>query len=306
MTDHDGTHCTESSRSVQVEGQSGELYNPDMLKQTRIALIGGGNMTEALVNGLLSAGQTAPENLYGTDVRPDRVNLLRERYGIRAGGQNRETAAWGQIIILSVEPQVLPAVMKEIRPVISPPRLLISVAAGYPIRKIAAEAPAGVGIVRVMPNTPASILAGISALTYGAGVSESDQMLARMIFESVGKVICVEERLMDAVTALSGSGPAYVYLMVEALADGGVRMGLPRSTAELLAAQTVLGAAQMMLETGEHPARLKDRIASPGGTTMAGLYALESAGFRATIISAIEAAFARSGDLCLDKIDLNY
>lgn len=304
MTGHDGTHCTESPRPVQVEGQSAELYNRVMLERTKIALIGGGNMTEALVHGLLSAGQTAPENLYATDVRPDRVTLLRDRYGIRAGEQNREAAAWGQVIILSVEPQVLPAVMKEIRPVIVPPRLVISVAAGYPIRKIAAEAPAGIGIVRVMPNTPSGMLAGISALTYGPGLSESDQILARTIFESVGTVVSVEERLMDAVTALSGSGPAYVYLMVEALADGGVRMGLPRAAADLLAAQTVLGAAQMLMDTGEHPARLKDRVASPGGTTIAGLYALESAGFRATIISSIEAAFARSRELGTDQSHL--
>jgi len=149
----------------------------------------------------------------------------------------------------------------------------------------------------VMPNAPALVREGMSALALGPGVTEEDVQFARTLFEAVGRVLVVEERLMDVVTGLSGSGPAYAFLVIEAMADGGVKMGLPRAVAELLAAQTVLGAARMLLETGEHPARLKDRVASPGGTTMAGLHQLEQGGLRATLMAAVEAATKKSEDL---------
>ncbi len=152
-------------------------------------------------------------------------------------------------------------------------------------------------VVRAMPNTPALVREGMTALALGSAVSEEDSRLARTVFEAVGRVVLVEERLMDAVTGLSGSGPAYVFLAIEALADGGVQMGLPRQTAELLAAQTVLGAARLVLESGVHPAQLKDRVASPGGTTIAGLYQLEQGSFRATLMAAVEAATIRSKEL---------
>ena len=151
-----------------------------------------------------------------------------------------------------------------------------------------------------MPNTPSSVLAGVTALSMGSGVSEHDQGLARAIFESVGKVVAVAEQLMDVITGLSGSGPAYVYLTIEALADGGVNMGLSRQVAELLAAQTLLGAARMVLETGEHPGRLKDRVASPGGTTIAGIQKLEEGKLRAAFMNAVEAATKRSEELGLE------
>jgi pyrroline-5-carboxylate reductase len=152
-------------------------------------------------------------------------------------------------------------------------------------------------VIRAMPNTPAMVREGMTALAKGLGVSEDEMRLAREIFESVGRVVLIEERLMDAVTGLSGSGPAYVFQAIEALADGGVKMGLPRATAELLAAQTVLGAARLVLESGEHPAKLKDRVASPGGTTIAGLHQLESGRLRATLMAAVEAATKRSQEL---------
>lgn len=268
-----------------------------MLKGTKIALIGGGNMTEAMVAGMLKAGRSAPDHLFATDVRPERRAHLQQRYGIRVGDRNADAVAWGRVVVLSVEPQALDEVLDEIRPSVRNECLVISVAAGYPIAKIAARLSPGSRVVRVMPNTPSSVLEGVSAVSFGAGVSEEEERIARTIFESVGKVVVVEERLMDAVTGLSGSGPAYVFLIIEALADGGVKAGLPRQVAEMLAAQTVLGAARMLIESGEHPARLKDRVASPGGTTIAGLHALEEGGLRATLIAAVEAAAKRSAEL---------
>ena len=254
-------------------------------------------MTEALVAGMLTAGVVHPDQLYATDLRPERRTLFQDRYKIKAGSDNMEAARYSQVIILSVEPQVLDEVLDRIKSAFQSEKLILSVAAGYPISRIETCLKVEARIVRAMPNTPSSVLAGVTALSFGHGVSEEDQEVARIIFESVGKVVVVEERLMDAVTGLSGSGPAYVYLMIEALADGGVKMGLSRQVAELLAAQTVLGAARMLIESGEHPGRLKDRVASPGGTTIAGIHKLEEGHLRATLIDAVEAATKRSQEL---------
>lgn len=260
-------------------------------------MIGGGNMTEALVSGLLGAALSRPENLVVTDILVGRRKHLHEHFGIEVGDCNRAAASKAEVVLLSVEPQILDHVLDELRPVLDLDCLVISVAAGYPIGRVAARLAPGTRIVRAMPNTPSSIRAGVSAVTFGPGVTQEDLAVATAIFESVGKIVLVEERLIDAVTALSGSGPAYVYLMIEALADGGVKVGLPRAIAEVLAAQTVAGSAQLALETGEHPGRLKDRVASPGGTTMAGLQKLEEGGLRATVIAAVETAAKRAAEL---------
>ena len=262
-----------------------------------IGLIGGGNMSEALIAGMLKARVAVPDRLLAADILESRRTHLHDRYQVRVGKQNAEAAAWGQIVILSVEPQVLDEVLDEIRAALRSEALVISVAAGYPIARIAGRLKDGTRIVRTMPNTPCSVLEGVTAMSVGPGVSEEEILAARLIFESVGKVVPVEERLMDAVTGLSGSGPAYVYVMIEALADGGVNMGLPRPVAEVLAAQTVLGAARAAIEGGEHPGRLKDRVASPGGTTIAGLQKLEEGRLRAALINAVEAAARRSHEL---------
>lgn len=262
----------------------------------KLAFVGGGQMAEALVGGLIAANLCVPERIWATDPVADRLDVLKRQYGIRVGQSNRDALLWADIVVLAVKPQVLDAVLKD-APVEIQKTLVLSVAAGIPIRSIAEKCGAGTKVIRAMPNTPAMVREGMTALAIGAGVSDAEAAIARMIFESVGKVIAVEERLMDAVTGLSGSGPAYVFLAIEALADGGVKMGLPRGTAELLAAQTVLGAAKMVLETGEHPARLKDRVASPGGTTIAGLHRLEAGGLRATLIDAVETATKRSQEL---------
>lgn len=254
-------------------------------------------MTEALVTGMLTAGVTEAAYLYATDILPGRREYMQARYGIRVGQNNREVAAYGDVLILSVEPQDLDEVLVDIHSSLREDCLIVSVAAGYPIACVAAHLNSERQIVRAMPNTPSSILAGVTALSFGAHVSDLHRAVAKTIFEAVGKVVVLEETLMDAVTGLSGSGPAYIYVIIEALADGGVRMGLPRQVAEMLAAQTVLGSARMLLESGEHPGRLKDRITSPAGTTIAGIEQLEARRFRGTLISAVEAATNRSLEL---------
>lgn len=265
-----------------------------MAKKT--AFIGGGQMAEAIIGGLIAGQVSRPDALWATDPVAARCDRLKSRFGILVGSDNRQAVAWADVVILAVKPQALPDVLKEIGPELSRV-LVISIAAGVTIRAIGEQASGVRRIVRAMPNTPALVREGMTALAFGSGLSEEDRETARAVFEAVGRVIPVEERLMDAVTGLSGSGPAYVFQAIEALADGGVKMGLPRQTAELLAAQTVLGAAKMVLESGEHPAKLKDRVASPGGTTIAGLHELEQGGFRATLMGAVEAATKRSQEL---------
>lgn len=267
--------------------------------EKRIAFIGAGSMTEALVAGLLKAKIAQPQHMFATDIVPGRRDHMHARYGIHVTGHNQQAAAWAEILILSVEPQDLDELLGTLTSSLTNDCLIISVAAGYPIARIAGHLNTGRAIVRAMPNTPSSILAGVTALAVGHGVSDFYRAIARTIFEAVGVVVEVNEAWMDAVTGLSGSGPAYIYIMIEALADGAVSMGLPRQIAELLAAQTVFGSARMLLETGEHPGRLKDRVASPGGTTMAGLEQLEERRFRAALIAAVEAATVRSQELGL-------
>lgn len=261
-----------------------------------IAVIGSGQMGEALVGGWLAAKTVPSDALIATDASAERRDLMKRQFGVRTGSDNRDAAARAGVVVLAVKPQVLDGVMKELSSALAG-KLVLSLAAGVTIAHLAKLAPKGVRFVRVMPNTPVLIREGVSALAFGVGVSEKDQHLARRLFEAVGRVVVVEEKLMDAVTGLSGSGPAYVFLAIEALADGGVKAGLPRAVADLLAAQTVLGAARMVLETGEHPAKLKDRVASPGGTTIAGLHRLEQGGLRAALIAAVEAAAKRSEEL---------
>ena len=262
----------------------------------RIAIIGAGQMAEALLGGFLASRSADPAGLFATDSSAERRDVIKRRFGIRVGSDNAEAVSWAEVVVLAVKPQALDTVLGGIAAGVAG-RLVVSIAAGVSIRRIAERLPHGTRIARVMPNAPALVREGMSALAFGPGVTEEDARLVRTLFEAVGRVVMVEERLMDAVTGLSGSGPAYVFMAIEALADGGVKMGLSRTVAELLAAQTVLGAARMMLETGEHPARLKDRVASPGGTTIAGLHQLEQGGLRACLIAAVEAATKKSQEM---------
>jgi pyrroline-5-carboxylate reductase len=262
----------------------------------KIAFVGGGQMAEAIIGGLLAGKVCRPELLWATDPAPARCDRLKSQFAVRVGSDNRHAAAWADVVILAVKPQVLAQVLAEIGKELHRV-LVISIAAGMTIQSIMQQAAGAQRIIRAMPNMPALVREGITALAWTGSIVEEDKDIARAVFQAVGRVIPIEERLMDAVTGLSGSGPAYVFQAIEALADGGVKMGLPRQTAEVLAAQTVLGAAKMVLESGEHPAKLKDRVASPGGTTIAGLHRLEEGRFRATLMGAVEAATKRSQEL---------
>lgn len=267
------------------------------LQDKRITFVGAGNMGEALIKGLLAAGTVRPEQLIATDVRTDRLDVIRKTYKIETLADNRKGVSKAQIVVLAVKPQVMHAVLTDLDGTVAEDHLLLSIAAGIRTAFIEAQFSRPTRVVRIMPNTPALIQAGASALAPGRHATQEDIEIAWQIFETVGCVVQVEEHLMDAVTGLSGSGPAYIFVLIEALSDAGVRMGLSREVATLLAAQTVLGAARMVLETGEHPARLKDMVTSPGGTTTAGLHVLEQAGFRGTLKAAVEAATRRSQEL---------
>jgi len=263
----------------------------------KIAFLGSGNMAEAIVKGLLAAGTAAAAEIVCAEPRAERRDELRARHGVTVTTSNLEAVRQAQVIVLSVKPQVMDALLDEIAPEVGPSKLVVSIAAGVPIATIAGRLGAGARIIRTMPNTPALVGEGATALARGSHATEADLSEAVALFEAVGTAVVVDENLLDAVTGVSGSGPAFVFLAVEALADGGVKMGLPRPIALTLAAQTVAGAGRLVLETGEHPGKLKDQVTSPAGTTIAGVHALEAAGFRAALIAAVEAATKRSREL---------
>ena len=290
MKRHATTDQDAMARTIEGQGTAG-------LGGKRLAVIGAGNMAEALVRGVLRAGLAAPEAIATSDVAPDRLRLFREQFGVATDTDNAAIAAKADLVLLAVKPQVMGQVLQGLAPAVEG-QLLISIAAGVPTHYIEARfSPRPVRVVRVMPNTPALVLEGASALCAGAHATAEDLATARAIFEAVGRAVVLEEGALDAVTGLSGSGPAYVFVIIEALADAGVRVGLSRDVAQLLAAQTVLGSARMVLETGKHPAALKDMVTSPGGTTIAGLHALESGALRAALLDAVQAATERSQEL---------
>jgi pyrroline-5-carboxylate reductase len=266
------------------------------LPQT-IGFLGTGNMAEALIKGLIAAGVVEPQQIYGSDPRRERCKEMETRYGIHATTHNEDVVRHAQIVVLSVKPQILPKVCDEIAPHLKPTALVISIAAGVPLAVLARHLPSGTRVVRTMPNTPALVGAGATAIAAGEHARDEDVEAAQRIFDAVGTSIVLEESQLDAVTGLSGSGPAYVFLIIEALSDAGVKMGLSRYNAQALAAQTVLGSAKLLIETKEHPGRLKDMVTSPGGTAIAGLHTLEAGGLRTTLINAVEAATTRSREL---------
>ena len=268
-----------------------------MTTSKRLAFIGGGNMAEALLRGILAANRMRPEDILVTDVRDERLGYLKTAYRIAVSSDNAAAARQAETVLLAVKPQHMDGALAELKGAVGETQLLISIAAGISTATIAAPFPYPVRVVRVMPNTPALVLEGVSALARGRHATAQDLETARQLFEAVGKVVVVDESLMDAVTGLSGSGPAYVFLIIEALADAGVKVGLPRDVSLALAAQTVRGSARLVLETGKHPGELKDMVASPGGTTIAGLHALEQGAVRAALINAVEAAMRRSQEL---------
>jgi pyrroline-5-carboxylate reductase len=268
-----------------------------MLNGKRLAFVGGGNMAEAMIRGLLAAKLMAPHDMLVSDVREDRLTFLRDAYAVQTALSNPEVAEKAEIVVLSVKPQIMGEVLDGLIDVVNGGKLLVSIAAGVTTTTIADRFPGAVRVIRVMPNTPALVLEGASALTRGLHATSEDLEVAKRLFRAVGKVVIVEESLMDAITGLSGSGPAYIFLIIDALSDAGVKVGISRDVAQLLAAQTVMGAARMVLETKKHPGELKDMVTSPGGTAIAGLHTLEQGGLRTTLINAVEAATLRSREL---------
>jgi pyrroline-5-carboxylate reductase len=267
-----------------------------MLSHT-IGFVGAGQMARALAQGFVSAGLTSGERIVAYDPVGDAaMGFVQAAKGAVLVNSNAEIAKRADVMFLAVKPQSMNGVMGELAGKLGRDKLVISIAAGVTLSRLS-EGLKTDRIVRVMPNTPALIGQGASAYALGAGATVEDGKLVAQLIGSVGRAFAVDEKLLDAVTGLSGSGPAFVYVMIEALSDGGVRMGLPREVASALAAQTVLGAAEMVLKTGEHPAALKDKVASPGGTTIAGLAALEQHGLRSALIAAVEAATRRSQEL---------
>jgi pyrroline-5-carboxylate reductase len=260
----------------------------------KIGIIGVGNMGEAILRGLSHQGITG---IVVSESRAERCAYIKKTYEVAAAADNRELASQVKVIILAVKPQELKGVLQEIAPVLDSSTLLISIAAGASLGGIAAILKKEVRLVRAMPNIAALMLESATALSPGGGASAEDIEAAQEIFNALGKTVVIPETLMDAVTGMSGSGPAYVCLFIEALADGGVRVGLPRKDALEMAIQTVLGTARLLAEQGEQPAHLKDRVASPGGTTIAGIAELEARGFRGAVTEAVAAATRRSKEL---------
>ncbi len=267
------------------------------MKGKKIAIIGGGKMGEVLTRGIISGEILPPSDVTVTDIVPARLEHLKSEHKVQVTSDNRKAAKDADILILAVKPQNMSEVLRELSPVIDKNKLVISIAAGIPIGFIQEHLKKGMRIVRVMPNTPALIREGAAALAAGENATEEDLQTARSIFDAVGVTVIVKEDLMDVVTGLSGSGPAYVFIIIDALSDAGVLMGLPRDIAQKLAAQTLLGAAKLYLATGKHPGELRDMVTSPGGTTIAGIKEMEQRGLRGALIAAVEAATLRSKEL---------
>jgi len=265
-----------------------------MFKNRKIGMIGCGKMGTILLKGILDGQLVSEGQITVADAVRDRLEEIRETYPLILQEDNQNLVRQADILILAVKPQNLPDLLNEIAMDVLPRQLILSIAAGISTQLIEKHFSEPVRVVRAMPNTPALVGEGVTALAAGVHATAEDIETAVRIFEAVGLTVTVKENLMDAVTGLSGSGPGYVFIMLEALADAGVLLGLPRDIALKLAAQTLLGAAKMYLQTGKHPGELKDMVTSPGGTTIAGLKALEEGGLRATLMAAVAAAARRS------------
>ena len=262
-----------------------------------IGFIGAGNMAEAMIRGLVRGKHIAADRVAASGPRKERLEELRAAYGIDVTTHNREVVQRCGLVVLSVKPQIIDKVLREIGDQLKPGTLLVSIAAGIDTETIEEAVSDGVRVVRAMPNTPALVGAGATAIAAGKHASETDLATARALFDAVGITVELDESHLDAVTGLSGSGPAYIFLILEALADAGVKVGLSRRNAQRLAAQTVMGSAKLLLDTDEHPGRLKDMVTSPGGTAIAGLHTLEEGGLRTTLINAVETATKRAREL---------
>jgi pyrroline-5-carboxylate reductase len=267
------------------------------LASKKFAILGCGNMGVALLRGMLDGGAVQPADVAVHNRRDERTHALAERFGVRPAASNREAVEGAEVVLLAVKPQILPRVLEELRGALRPDALILSVAAGISTGRMEATLGGSPRVVRAMPNTPALIKQGATAIAAGAFATEADLAVAEAVLGAVGRVCVLDEVHLDAVTGLSGSGPAYVFLIIEAFADAGVKVGLSREVALELAVQTIQGAARMLQETREHPGKLKDQVTSPGGTAIAGLHTLEEGGLRTTIMNAVEAATHRAREL---------
>lgn len=273
------------------------MQETERMAGRRVGFVGGGAMATALIRGLLSSHGVVPGQVRASDVNAERLARLASEFSIETTASNQELVEWADVVVIAVKPQIVDRVLPEVGRSLDKSAVVISIAAGVTLATFEARLPPESRVVRAMPNTAAIVLAGATAIAPGTHATADDMAIARALFEAVGRCAVLDESLLDAVTGLSGSGPAYVMVIVEALADGGVKVGLGRETALMLAAQTVYGSAKLLLETGEHPGRLKDMVTSPGGTAIAGLHTLESGGLRRTLIDAVEAAANRSAEL---------
>jgi pyrroline-5-carboxylate reductase len=269
----------------------------DALAGRRIGFIGAGNMAEAIIRGLLESEAVKPDRITTSDVMPERLQYMKTTYGINTLEDNADLVGDADILVLAVKPQVAGSVLTHIGPHTDDTKLVISIVAGLTVAAMAARLGTGTRIVRTVPNTPVFVGEGMVALASDGPARDEDYTAAEALFEPVARIVSIEEKLMDAALGVSGSGPAYGFLMIEALSDGGVKMGLPRHIALELAAQTLLGAAKMCLESGRHPGQLKDMVTSPGGTTIAALHKMETGGVRSALMDAVEAATRRSEEL---------
>jgi len=262
----------------------------------RIGFVGGGKLAEAMISGLMQAGVAKADEIVVSDVDPSRRKLLKQRFSVSVTPDNSKAVLPSDVAVLAVKPNVLLPVLRDLDKAVAA-KLVVTVAAGMPISRVESGLPEGARVVRAMPNINCAVRESCTAICPGTHAGEEDMKAAEAIFRAVGMTFRVEEGKMDAVTALSGSGPAYAFVFIEALSDAGVLHGLPRSEATRMAAQTLLGAGKMVLESGLHPAELKDRVCSPGGTTIAGIKALEDGGFRAATVKAVSEAHRRSKEL---------
>jgi pyrroline-5-carboxylate reductase len=262
-----------------------------------IGFIGAGNMAEAMIRGLVRGGHVPANRIAASGPRKERLDELAKEYGIDVTTHNREVAQRCGLVVFSVKPQILDKVLREVGDQLKPGTLVVSICAGVDTATIEDAVPDGVRVIRAMPNTPALVGAGATAIAAGKHASEADLATAKALFDAVGITVVLDETHLDAVTGLSGSGPAYIFLILEALADAGVKVGLSRRNAQRLAAQTVMGSAKLLLDTDEHPGKLKDMVTSPGGTAIAGLHTLEEGGLRTTLINAVETATKRAREL---------
>jgi len=268
-----------------------------MSEEHTIAFVGAGNMASALIRGLIGTATVPADQIIAADPDEARLSLLESELGIRVTRDNSEAVRDASVVVLAIKPQAFTQALPSVATALVPETLLVSIAAGISTRMIEEAAPPGSRVIRTMPNTPALVGAGATAIAAGTHATEADLALAETLFRSVGISVRVPEAQIDAVTGLSGSGPAYVFAMIEALRDAGVREGLPEETALRLASQTVFGAARLLLDEGEPPEVLRNRVTSPGGTTRAGLDALAQAGFADAIVGAVRAATRRSVEL---------